>query len=263
MKIKAISFASLALLSASTLAQEYQFFADAAYTDYQDGDLSVLSVNTQYYFDPIKSLGPFNEFDYLITKSNIVGSYTNFDFTGEDFNTYTVSGEWYIGDFLIGGRYTDFENDDSGELRLGYLLSSNFLVDVRLPDSDAPYDALFSATYQHDLANDAYIGFTASVDEELSYFSLSSRYFAPLGGATYFAIGASYADADNRDDIWSIDGTYYFSKASSLGASVSENSIGINAQHYFTPNFSVGGGYTWADSDFTGDILSLRARYQF
>jgi hypothetical protein len=262
MKFKLLSVATLLVVAGVCTAQDYQFFSSAGYSTEKDSDIDFVNLGGQYYFNPIEVRGPFNEFDFLITESNIQANYVDVNTPFGSFDATTLAADIFLGKMLVGGRYSDFEGDSDGELKLGYLITNNFLVDVRLQDSDSPVDAIFSATYQHNLSNDTYLGMKISTDEELNNASLSARYFTAISNGRYYALTFGYDNQDFVSDNWVIGGDYYFNKYSSLGARLGDGVVGISASHFFTPNFSVSGAYNFVSDEFSGDVFSLNVAYQ-
>ncbi|WP_395339307.1 putative porin [Ningiella sp. W23] len=138
-------------------------------------------------------------------------------------------------------------------------------VDITILDNDSPLDAIISATYQHNLQGDAYMGFTLLTDDELDTISLESKYFTPLANGAYYALRAqySYTDDDRLDDSWAIGGDYYFNKFSSIGAEGNDDFIALTAGHFFTERFSVRAAYSFINEREVDDTWTVSANHQF
>ena len=273
MKIKTISISTLLCLSSLSFAEEYQTFLNLDYTDTVNADVlnvRTIGVNGIHYFNAIESLGPYNEFDFLITESNVTASYTNtdFEFNSPDFlgfsnstDVSTVGGQLFYGDFLFGASYSNFEGEDLGTFSLGYLLTPNLLVSVELPTRGV--DAFFNLRYQHDLGNNSYIGINVRTDNELNSLSLEPQYFTPLANGRFLTVGVNFVSIEDVSDFGGIFADYYFNKNTSLGLNLGDDIISVGATHFFNKNFSVRGEYAFTDEVREGVSLNLGVTYQF
>jgi len=186
-----------------------------------------------------------------------------------------VTGEWFVGGFVLGGRYNylDHENtrsytsieenrihhsdttsdsDSAYSLSLGYLISENFLIQSTYHESNELFS--FRASYDLTLNGTDYIGFSYDTDEDFEFHTLSSKYFMALANSSYLTLSASYM-FDNRDtldyvhhiendDYWSVGSSYYFNQNTSISAGYDENeNYRFAATHYFNDNYSLSAGY--------------------
>ncbi|GAB3028435.1 putative porin [Bowmanella dokdonensis] len=267
--------ASMLLCSTLASAQSYQSFTQLYVqkidSDYQDTEL--WSVGSQYYFSPKQTLGPLAEFDYINSKSNVKAGYADNDY----YDSWNVGGELFYGNLLLGAQYYKSDYDqgsaDTKSFSVGYLLSPNLLVKLQAvaPErSDTHYSV--TASYTHQLQGKDYLGFTATLDEDLDAPGFSSRYFTHLGDERYLGVGFSYqkielstADLEYSDeDYWSATLDYYFSQTSSVGVSCGDdNSFSLAGKHYFTENLAMSVNYSGAtdDSDYKTYGLSLIGQF--
>lgn len=247
-------------------AQDYQLFSYAGYTqvDQQGDNWDSWTLGADYYFDKKRSLGPLGEFEYINKTSHAFGHYSNFD--GGD--GFMVGGEAFIDQFVIGASFSQFDLDgtdefDSKNLSLGYLINDNFLVKIDAFDpeeGDTSY--MVSASYNHQISQTDYLGFTLGTDDETDYTSLSSRYFTSLGGGQYLTVYGVIED-DHDDNSWQIGADYHLTKMTSFGASIGDDSTyGLQARHFFTPNISLAFDYQSASDDDV-DIYGLTLSTQF
>ena len=251
MKFKLISAAALLSTSMTLSANEYQWFSELSYSNIDTNGSSVdaISIEGQYFFDNKKALGPYNEFEYINKVSNIDASYTN---TGlGDYYLTQASGELFVDNFLFGlGLSDDKYGNNPTEFSFGYLFTDNFLVRVDAVDpeeGDTVYK--FSAAYNHEINATDYIGFTLTSDDEADVVSLSSKYFAHLGDDNYLSAEFSFVDTD-ADNYWSLGASYYFSKATSIFASLDDNDLyEVGARHYFDQNIALFGSFSSQDEN--------------
>lgn len=289
----ALAASSGFVISATHAEDSFQSFSFVNYQtqDVRNGDSDRFGLNSRYYFDARKTLGPLNEFDYINTISNLGVSYsyqksqysgtrvhadgTITDWHNEQKNhNVGVGGEWFVGSFLLGGgvsyTYNTFEHnyqamlsngstvaEDTGykgddkdtnfNVALGYLITENFLVKASF--NDARDLVTYSASYNLDLNDSDYIGFSYYTNEDFDVHTLTTKYFASISTSSYIVLGASYtyddSGAGGDDDFWSINSSYYFNKYSSVSASYGEDddySVGVN--HYFSNNFALGAFYS-------------------
>ena len=254
----------ISLSSFATCANEYQSISHAAYADVEEDNL--FHLETLYYFDARKALGPYNEFSYINTKSNIGASYNDNDYT----DTIGVRGEYFFNNFVAGASYNNADSDwgdvDYYEASFGYLFTPDFIARIHYRDSDARgIDGSFYATAQYNLSLNRtdYVGFTASVDEEFDFFSLDTKYYAELSQGRYLTVNL---DLDAGDfDYWSLGSNYYFNKGLSVFASVNKSDdVQIGGRYYFNTNWALSGSYgTNLDSDFDYDMFQINLTAQF
>lgn len=264
MKLKLVTTAVLLSSAISVSAEEYTILSDISWSnvDVAGSSYDVLGLEGTYYFDKKESLGPYNEFEYINKVSNINANYRNID-TG-DYYSYGVAGELFTGNFLIGAGYSDNKADaDATSFSLGYLFSDDFLVRVDAVDTDGA-DTVYnvSAAYNHQINATDYIGFTLATDDNTDYVTLSSKYFTHLGDDRYLTANVSFTDFDG-DNTWSVGSSYYFTKATSVFATLAEDDLyEIGAQHFFNTNVALFASYTSAD-DADTDAYTIGLKAQF
>ncbi|MBD3652792.1 putative porin [Kangiella sp.] len=264
MKLKLVTTAVLLSSAISVSAEEYTVLSDISWSNVDEAGSSydVLGLEGTYYFDKKESLGPYNEFEYINKVSNINANYRNID-TGDDYY-YGVAGELFTGNFLIGAGYSDNKADaDATSFSLGYLFSDDFLVRVDAVDTDGA-DTVYnvSAAYNHQINATDYIGFTLVTDDEADNISLSSKYFTHLGDDRYLTASVKLADKDG-DNTWAVGSSYYFTKATSVFASLAKDEVyEIGAQHFFNTNVALFASYTSAD-DADTDAYTIGLKAQF
>lgn len=265
-KFKLLTAAAILSTSMSVSSNEYQWFSELAYSniDAGGGSVDALLLEGQYFFDNKKALGPYNEFEYINKVSNIDASYSNIGLG--DYYVTQASGEFFVNNFLLGlGLSDDKFGNNPKDFTLGYLFSDNFLVRVDAVDpeeGDTVYN--ISAAYNHQINATDYIGFTLATDDDTDIVSLSSKYFTHLGDDNYLAAEFSIVDTD-VDNYWSLGASYYFSKATSVFASLDDNDLyEIGARHFFDENISLYGAYSSQDdSGFDIDIYTIGLTAQF
>jgi hypothetical protein len=288
--------------SSQISAEEYQSFTSVGFSknnvsfsgDRYDFESTRLDLNTSYFFDARPTLGPLNQFEYINKISNISAGYEHSKLEDDSSgwshspnyssknttNTINVGGEWFNGDFLLGGgyAYTDSEhsssrgngqgvdsyksdnNADSYRLSAGYLFSDDLLVKVNMnkyEDTDGYFT--MSVDYNWQLGNVDYVGFTYSTDEYLDFHNVSAKYFMDLANESYLTLGASYiydnSGGNYENDFWNVNAQYYFNQKTSLSAGYSENdkyNLGVN--HFINKNYAVGAFYSSSsDNDYEDD----------
>jgi hypothetical protein len=250
-KFKIMTAAVILSTSMVASANEYQWFSELSYSniDAGGGSVDALSIEGQYFFDKKKALGPYNEFEYINKVSNIDASYTNVGLG--DYHVAEASGELFVDSFLFGIGLSDNDYvDNPSELSIGYLFSDDFLVRVDAIDQGEE-DTLYniSASYNHEINATDYIGFTLQTADNTDVVSLSSKYFTHLGDDNYLSAEFSYVDTD-LDNYWSLGGSYYFTKATSVFASLDDNDLyEVGARHYFDQNVALYGSFSSQDEN--------------
>ena len=235
-------FAALPLMLASAVvsAEQYNSFTDADYTsrDYRGFDQDILSFNSQYYFGALETLGPRKEFSYILPVSNIYGGFNYIDSDGNDSDELTIGGEYFTGQWKFFGELNDFDSTNVYRAGAGFLFTPNFLAEVeavKLEDTDT--ELFVRGTYNHQLSGSDYIGFTAQVDDDFDYRSVSSKYFTALSGGQYLTAELSLIDTDFSDLYWGGAVEFYFNENTSIGAAYDEaESYRFEATHFFNRN---------------------------
>jgi len=248
-KLKLITAAVLLSSAVSVSAEEYQWFSnlELSQTDVNGQSVDAIALSGRYFFDKKQALGPYNEFEYINKVSNISAGYTNVE-TG-DYYLANVEGELFVNNVLLGVGFSDdkFGNNPT-QFSLGYLFSDDLLVCVDATDpedGDTIYE--ISAAYNHQINATDYLGFTLATDDNTDVVTLSSKYFAHLNGDNYFSANFTYIDTD-FDNTWSVGSSYYFSKATSVFATLAEdNFYEVGARHFFDENIALYGSFASQD----------------
>ncbi|WDE04307.1 putative porin [Thalassomonas viridans] len=235
------------LASAGLQAQEYQSISNAGYTKWDDSpsDEDAYSLGTKYYFKKKSTLGPLDEFEYINKTSNISANYLNL----ENSNDYHVAGELFMDQVLVGAsyQYHDIEHggsDDIYSLSLGYLISDDFLVKAEAYRKDSHTDYFYSASYNHQINDSDYFGFTFRTDEDFDARTLSSKYFKALGQDSYLTAGVSYRHNDDLGHSIAANAEYFFTSRTSIGGSYDDNDdYTVSAKHFFNTTYALEIGF--------------------
>lgn len=263
----------LVLSSSVAFAEDYHSISDFDYTRSDFGTLvfagqrftteqDLYTLSSTWYFDSKETLGPLNEFEYINKTSNIFGAWSQFDGSGSHAHQATIGGEYFAGNFLLGGSYTGLDGPDGFTGTLGYLFSDAFLISaeaLKTEGLDTHY--LFNARYNHQLSGTNYIGFNFSTDDEFDVKTISSRYFTRLSGESYLAAEISYTlFPNNIEDLWTFEGDYYLNRRTSLGLGVAkDDTYSFDFTHFFTENVALKLSYATRDLDaqfIEGDFKS-------
>jgi hypothetical protein len=231
---------AIALAASVTVsAEEYQLFTGLQADHYRvSGDNETnWNLNGTYFFNKKVTLGPLDQFEYINKVTNVSAGYRR----AFDENAWNIGGEYFAENGLVvSANYQRFGDLDITSVGLGYLISDNFIVRASAsnPDEgDTVYS--FSASYNHQLQGNDYVGFTAYTDDEFDYFGISSKYFASLGEGRFIAVGVAIADNDSSTS-WAAVADYYFSKMTSVGMSYDKgDNYSLNTKHFFTQNWAV------------------------
>lgn len=292
------------LLSNAVLAESYQSFSAINYshnkssfgsTDYRTESKSdSFALYSQYFFDERQALGPLNEFDYINKSSNFYASLSN----GEASASYNgnnvygnsnqkqlnIGGQWITHKIIVGAsyshsrsdltfdNYTSDNSDNYYSASLGYFLLDDLVVRADYNDGGDGDDSFsYAASYNLQLDNTDYIGFSYNVDEDFDIHQLSSRYFLGLSEDSYLVLGGDYT-VDNSDDYfaddsWSINSSYYFNSRTSVSVYYSDDDLyTVGARYFINKNYSVQAGYHSVandKNDVESDGYSLSFMAQF
>ncbi|MBV2130368.1 putative porin [Arsukibacterium indicum] len=254
---------AIALTATAVSAEEYQLFTElqAEHLRVSGDNETTWSLNGSYFFDKIQTLGPLDQFKYILNVSNVSASFAR----AFDENSYGIGGEYFAENGLVfsAGHYR-YDDYDVSSVGLGYLISENFIVRavaVKPEGDDTNFQ--FLASYNHQLQGNDYLGFTATVDDEFDFFTISSKYFASLGGDRFITIGATIADNDG-DTSWGASADYYFSKLTSVGVSYDkEDSYRLDAKHFFNQNWALEAGFASNADNSDLKVYSLSIIGQF
>ena len=249
--------------STAVSAEEYQTFVGLNADHYRAGGESETAwhLNGTYFFDKKVTLGPLDQFEYINKVTNVSASFSR----AFDTNTTRIGGEYFAENGLVvSAAHTRASGDYVNEVGLGYLVSNNFIVRVNaIKPEDESADFMFSASYNHQLQGNDYVGFTAYADDEFDYFGISSKYFASLGEGRFIAAGITLDDNDGSSD-WSAEADYYFSKMTSVGLTYNKaDSYSLNAKHFFSQNWAVEARFASNTDNSELKIYSLGVTGQF
>ncbi|WP_421134095.1 putative porin [Alteromonas sp. A079] len=248
-------------------AEEYQTFIAASILSSkssltQDGQTTsdtnnLWSVNGTYFLDPRTSLGPLNEFDYIIQQSSVSAG-----LLGDGGNRqYVIGGEYIANDWVVFGDAVYMSDSDTEILTVGfgYFLTKDIKLSISntsndgisgLADSDESFFK-FTADYVLQLGDKDYVGFTYNTDEDLNVQQLRTKYFGSLSNGRYVVLNADLSIFDDdvfSDDTLSLGGAYYFNQFTSVGAGINvigdTDSYSIFAKHFFNTRSSLQVSYS-------------------
>ena len=268
LKQLAVIIPGILLSTSSVIAQEYQSFSSIGFTKIDNlRSYNTTAIDTTYFFEKKQVLGPLDQLNYINTASNVFGNYSHSD----NSDNVSVGGSVFIDNLVVGGAYSYADYDsgsaDNYSARLGYLFSENFIVNAYANKSEGvDTDYRFSASYNHQLTGNDYIGFTYSSDDDFDYQMLSSTYFRSLAGGQYLVAALTYQDNDDFENDLGGNLSFYFNNKTSLSASYDDDdNFGIGAQHFFSQNYSLSLRYQSNSSDELNDydIYSVNVNAQF
>ncbi|WP_445360824.1 putative porin [Microbulbifer sp. EKSA005] len=251
----------LMLVAATAGAEEYNSFTKAVYSDTEFGesDSDTFNIGTTYYFGGKETLGPLKEFEYINKVSNISAGFSHYNRGSIDSDIFSVGGEYFASNGLVlGANLYDIGDENIDELSIGYLFTPNFLVSLQHFDNDSDNELSLNARYNHQLNSTDYVGFNLFVDEEADTRSLSSKYFAHLGGEQYLTTELSYTSYDSGDDFWTLGTEFFFTQRTSVEFEFDEQEtykLGMN--HFFNRNIAVEAAYISNSDDLDFDTYQL------
>ncbi|PWK53353.1 putative porin [Pleionea mediterranea] len=269
-----LSFGFIISLNLS-YAEDYQFFVDSNYKKLEADEYysELFSLNGRYYFSKKQSLGPLSEFEYINKTSYLDVSYLSN--LSEDTSDYGLSGDWFYSNFIIGATVTEGDlSSGYSSVRLGYLFSDNFKVQLERGGLDDDYDITsLTASYNHQINDTDYLGVTLYAEEQFDYKKLSTKYFTKLENDDYIALTLSYSKDDliqSSKDYWSVGGEYFFSNYTSVSLGYDDHkSVSFGAEHYFNKNFGLRVNFqkrpieTFGEDEFDEEQLNISASLQF
>ena len=186
MKKLAVIISSMLLSTAATAADSYQSISHLGYKDTDGND--TVSVDSTYYFAPKKTMGPYDQFEYINRTTNVFGSYADDDF-GDVTN---IGGEYFVQDFVIGAGYSNYDygsDTDLFNVSAGYFFNPNLLLKATFTDvEDGDNYVMFDLKYNHQINSTDYLGFTFTADDEFDYRAVSAKYFMDLQQGNYLTI---------------------------------------------------------------------------
>ncbi|QTH63385.1 putative porin [Psychrosphaera ytuae] len=264
-----LSMLFLMLASVSATANEYQSITHLSHTDLDEelGGGKSTSLQTVYYFDKKKTLGPLNEFAFINTVNNVSAGFDDFEH-GTSFN---VGGEVFFDQWRVAGSYTnseaDFSDGSNTMVSIGYFFQPNLLIGLEHSRSEYSYDGYriddvffpggsdsesttyLTLKYEHDLNGNDYIGVMVEAESDFDQVFASTKYFSHLGDEQYLSVGVSISDHKDFKPFVALDGTYYFNQRTSLHAQVAQDtdsdltSTSIGGKLFINDNWAVAAGY--------------------
>ncbi|MDX5405892.1 MAG: putative porin [Chromatiaceae bacterium] len=244
-------------------AEDYQLFTElrADHVRVSGSNETNWHLDGTYFFDKKVTLGPLDQFEYINKVTNINAGYSR----AFDENFLRLGGEYFAANGLVvAAEHNRVSGDYINEFGLGYLVSDNFIVRARaVKPEDESTTYWFSASYNHQLQGNDYVGFTAQVDDEFDYFTLSSKYFAALNEGRYIAVGVALADNDGSSS-WAAEADYYFSQMTSVGLSYDKaDNYSLNAKHFFNTNWALSISFNSNTDNSALKVYSLGVTGQF
>ncbi|WP_166838354.1 putative porin [Rheinheimera pleomorphica] len=254
---------ALAASATTVSAEEYQLFTglNANHTRVSGDNETNWGLNGTYFFDKKITLGPLDQFEYINKVTNVSASFNR----AFDTNVWGVGGEYFAENgMVVSAAHSRASGDYVNQIGLGYLVSDNFIVRARaVKPEDVSTTYWFSASYNHQLQGNDYVGFTAEVDDEFDYFSLSSKYFASLNEGRYITVGVALTDNDGSSS-WAANAGYYFSKMTSVGLSYDKaDNYSLGAKHFFNTNWALSISFNSNTDNSALKVYSLGVTGQF
>ena len=262
MKKLAVIISSILLSSTAAAADSYNSISNLSYKDSDNDD--TVAVDSIYYLSPKKTLGPYDQFEYINKQSNIYGAYADDDFS----DTTLVGGEYFINEFVIGASYTNLDVGNHNEaytISGGYFFNPDLLAKVTLVENKDGEDfALFDLAYNHMLNSTDYVGVTVTADDDFDYRAVAAKYFIDLQQGNYLTFEGKYESIDDAENQWVAETNYYFSKATSVFASYDkQDTYSFGAQHFINKNIGLKVGYENNADDSDNDAYFANMRFQF
>ncbi|MDP5143663.1 putative porin [Rheinheimera baltica] len=225
--------------SAAVSAEDYQTFVTVGADHYRVSGESESNwgVKGQHYFNKITTLGPLDQFGYILAETNVTADYSR----RFDSNFWSVGGEYFVENgLMLSAKHQSAGDFDATTVGIGYLVSKDLLVKVEaIKPEDGDTDFLLSARYNHQLQGNDYIGFTAFADDEFDYYGVTSKYFSSLGDERYLTAEVTVERSDD-ETLWALASNYYFSKMTSVGVTYNKaDSYSLTAKHFLTQNWAV------------------------
>lgn len=225
---KLLLAASISILSAGAMAENYQTEANVTYVDNDNANGLVVGLN--YHFDVVDTNNkPLKEAAFLDRSNNIGIGYSAVG----DNDVAFVNAEFYLNHFYIAPSYSNPDvGDSSFAAKVGYI------------------------------GNDLRI--TTVIPEEDYEFNIDVKYVTALAGDNFINLEAGFSDGgDNADDTAFVSGDYYFDDTFSVGAVITntdDTDFGFRVNKFFTGKFSAGASFTARDND---DTFALNAAFRF
>ncbi|MBB1371774.1 putative porin [Pseudoalteromonas sp. SR45-4] len=267
MKKLAVIISSILLSSAATTAMaadSYQSISNLGFKHETSSNNNTVAVDSIYYLSPKKTLGPYDQFEYINKQSNVYGSYADDDSS----DVTSVGGEYFINNFVVGASYSNLDTGSHNELYKlsgGFFFNPNLLAKVTLvEDKDGDNYALFDLAYNHMLNSTDYIGVTVTADDDFDYRAVAAKYFIDLQQGNFLTFEGKYESIDDKENQWVAETNYYFSKATSVFANYNkQDAYSFGAQHFINENVGIKVGYGNNADDSGNDAYFANMRFQF
>ena len=237
-----------------------QWFNALDYADIQNGNISITSFSSKYYFAPQGYAGVWDEFGFLDTDSKV-----GFQYTDDDFDrTYSAATEVFVSE----NWFVDVGTADLSNLNSDYLLGAGYLYDEKLKlsfyhqQSDESITGLM-AEYNHMLNDIDYIGVALESQNGDEVWSVSSRYFRQTALHHYFTLDIGYTKTalqGSTDEVIDVLANYYFGTRFAIGLGSTDSDTVVQTKLFASKDFYMVGQYTDADG---GDITQITLVAQF
>ncbi|MBB1451854.1 putative porin [Pseudoalteromonas sp. SG43-1] len=264
MKKLAVIISSILLSSTAAAADSYNSISNLSYKNSDNND--TVAVDSIYYLSPKKTLGPYDQFEYINKQTNVYGGYADDDFG----DLTSVGGEYFINEFVVGASYENLDLDSGSNSELykltgGYFFNPDLLAKVTLVENkDGDDYALFDLAYNYMLNSTDYVGVTLTSDDDFDYRAVAAKYFIDLQQGNYLTFEGKYESIDDAENQWVAETNYYFSKATSVFANYNkQDTYSFGAQHFINKNIGVKVGYENNADDSDNDAYFANMRFQF
>ncbi|WP_434927475.1 putative porin [Shewanella sp. HL-SH2] len=248
----------LALISSNSFAETadaFQHEVELGFLDSSENSDGLLNLNYSYYFEPVNQANvPYALAPFLNQYSTIAARYAVTDYQ----DLYNMAGEYvFDSKFFIGGDYTRnttegitlFNSDDSSNfygVNLGYYFTKQSKLTLAYSWNSEDVAEQYDGRYYSDKNKNDVI--KLDYQHYLPFESISGLM---LNG---FILNSSIKN--NSDYTLVLEPDDHISSRTSH----SENSVtvlGVNADWYITDSWSVGGLYTYFNSDYDFDGINI------
>jgi hypothetical protein len=201
-------------------------------------DTSEYSLSGAYYFSGVNTKNhPLAEAAFLEKSSNIYAGWTRSDYDNED------------GSVDVSAIGIDFYVPDT-MLFVGAGVAQVDVDDGFGDDKDSAWFAKLGITPVDGLL--VWSQFYEDVDIS-DHWNINTKYVVPLAGENAINLEAGYEDWDDGDSETRVAADYYFSRNFSLGAGYTfadtTDTYELRARHFFSDSFSINAGYTSNDDE--------------
>ncbi|WP_434930969.1 putative porin [Shewanella sp. HL-SH5] len=248
----------LALVSSNTFAETsdtFQHEAELGFLDSTENSDGLLNLNYSYYFEPVNQADvPYALAPFLNQYSTISARYAVTDYQ----DLYNMAGEYvFDSKFFIGGDYTRnttegitlFNSDDSSNfygVNLGYYFTKQSKLTL-------------AYLWNSEDVTEQYDGRYYSDKNKNNLIKLDYQHYLPFESISGLMLNGFILHSsikNNSDYTLVLEPDDHISSRTSH----SENSVtvlGVNADWYITDSWSVGGLYTYFNSDYDFDGINI------